>query len=655
VLQLGWDTEAEARRWHAALEAAVEALSATLRDCGEEYFGEDPLLLATPSVRRTATADARDLAEVPGVGDALLDGGAEGADDRWGHARHVNGVRVLVDTGGFRGSGPEAYMMSCVVRDEPSEVFDALFDEDVPPVGLQRVDVLDARGDGSRVVRCVLSPPHPGTHPLWSAARWVRPRGIVQDVTWREDEDGTYVVLAAPEEGGKRSWGLPAGCLPMELHAAVTIAPLRPEYRAGGATASRESLLTLVLRVPTGGRRSWSESAGRMFFGGSPVADAIVEQAVDWVVAVRDAVDQQRFMVEPVQMPHSGPRWHDTYEHPSQIPPLPSGGPQLPSTVRQVALDTIQSVRAALLASRESPLPGGAGSFRQRPTSPAGAGGGGGGAGGGRGEDAPSGARGGSTAAAAAAAAPASGRVSGRGTPSYPQRFWSCPGDAGFRLRGANYLKDRVKAPAAAPEFELCAVELFESGSPDDKENVAARLPAVVEDPDHFFYVANLLLPGPPHLCLAVVFRSPEGYDPRRSQRPFDVSLDKYANGSESDRNDTFKLIPRVVEGSWIVQKAVGSQPCLLGRKLRQAYYRGDNYIETDIDIASSSVAAAVVRLVAAATKTVVVDLAFMCEGQTAATLPEALIGTVRLNRIDLGVTQPLPEVVARPPGQGGA
>ena len=250
---------------------------------------------------------------------------------------------------------------------------------------------------------------------------------------------------------------------------------------------------------------------------------------------------------------------------------------------------------------------------------------------------------------AGAGGPPVSGRASGRDAPSYPQRFWSCPGDAGFRLRGANYLQDRIKAPAAAPEFELCAVHLFESGSPDDKENVAARLPAVVEDPDHFFYVANLLLPGPPHLCLAVVFRSPQGYDPRRSRRPFDVSLDKYANGSDADRNDTFKLIPRVVEGSWIVQKSVGSQPCLLGRKLRQGYYRGANYIETDIDIASSSVAAAVVRLVAAATKTVVVDLAFMCEGQTAATLPEALIGTVRLNRIDLGVTQPLPEVVARP------
>ena len=254
----------------------------------------------------------------------------------------------------------------------------------------------------------------------------------------------------------------------------------------------------------------------------------------------------------------------------------------------------------------------------------------------------------------ASADPPAAGSAQGElRPPSYPQRFWSCPGEAGFRIRGPTYLEDKVKVAAGQPRFELCRVELFESDAPDDKEDVASRLHYVVEDPEHFFYVANLLLPGPPHLCLAVVFRSPAGYDPtpRSPRGPFETSLNSYSNGTDADRNDTFKLIPKVVEGSWIIQKSVGSQPCLLGRKLRQAYYRGANYIETDIDIASSSVAAAVVRLVASATKTVVVDLAFMCEGQSKGTLPEALIGTVRLNRIDLGVTQPLPDVVLRREG----
>merc|ERR1711965_912909 len=118
-------------------------------------------------------------------------------------------------------------------------------------------------------------------------------------------------------------------------------------------------------------------------------------------------------MVEPIQPPMtSGPRWHDTYEYPDQIPQLPvSGGGDRPraTTVRQVALDTIQSVRAALLASRDSPL-----------ASPAG-----GGAGSAR------------LAGADPPAAGSAGSASGELQPSsYPQRFWSCPGEAGFRIRG---------------------------------------------------------------------------------------------------------------------------------------------------------------------------------------------------------------------------
>ena len=44
-----------------------------------------------------------------------------------------------------------------------------------------------------------------------------------------------------------------------------------------------------------------------------------------------------------------------------------------------------------------------------------------------------------------------------------------------------------------------------------------------------------------------------------------------------------FKLIPTVVEGPYIVRKAVGNKPALLGRKLNQRYFRGSGYVETDV------------------------------------------------------------------------
>lgn len=39
-------------------------------------------------------------------------------------------------------------------------------------------------------------------------------------------------------------------------------------------------------------------------------------------------------------------------------------------------------------------------------------------------------------------------------------------------------------------------------------------------------------------------------------------------------RNNTFKLIPRVTQGSWIVKQAVGTTPCLLGNKIDTQYYQ---------------------------------------------------------------------------------
>jgi hypothetical protein len=45
-----------------------------------------------------------------------------------------------------------------------------------------------------------------------------------------------------------------------------------------------------------------------------------------------------------------------------------------------------------------------------------------------------------------------------------------------------------------------------------------------------------------------------------------------------------------VVQGNFIVKNAVGAKPAILGKKLKQSYYRGENYFELDVDIASSSV-----------------------------------------------------------------
>ena len=39
-------------------------------------------------------------------------------------------------------------------------------------------------------------------------------------------------------------------------------------------------------------------------------------------------------------------------------------------------------------------------------------------------------------------------------------------------------------------------------------------------------------------------------------------------------RHGTLKLIPRISQGAWFVKQAVGTTPCLLGRKLTTHYHR---------------------------------------------------------------------------------
>lgn len=110
----------------------------------------------------------------------------------------------------------------------------------------------------------------------------------------------------------------------------------------------------------------------------------------------------------------------------------------------------------------------------------------------------------------------------------------------------------------------------------------------------------------------------------------------RFVTGDDETRDSSFKLIPHIVKGSFIIRQSVGSTPVILGKKLKQYYFKHQRYIEVDIDIGSSYTAATVVSMVSGVTKTLVVDLAVVLEGKSAAELPESLLGTVRMERLDL-------------------
>lgn len=101
-----------------------------------------------------------------------------------------------------------------------------------------------------------------------------------------------------------------------------------------------------------------------------------------------------------------------------------------------------------------------------------------------------------------------------------------------------------------------------------------------------------------------------------------------------------------MVEGSWLIRKSVGHTPVLMGRKLQQTYHTGVGYFELDINISSSKTASAVLGIVQGATRKLTVDLAVLIQGDEEEELPESLLGTVRLDHVDLETAVPLEQII---------
>ena len=97
-------------------------------------------------------------------------------------------------------------------------------------------------------------------------------------------------------------------------------------------------------------------------------------------------------------------------------------------------------------------------------------------------------------------------------------------------------------------------------------------------------------IPGPPNQNFIAYFEGSR--EAIAADTPFGRIARPFFTGNDDEfRNNRFKLIPKIVEGNMVVKMAVKDTPTLIGNKLKQYYFKGDNYFELDIDVASSQVA----------------------------------------------------------------
>ncbi|XP_075519920.1 protein ENHANCED DISEASE RESISTANCE 2-like isoform X2 [Primulina tabacum] len=209
---------------------------------------------------------------------------------------------------------------------------------------------------------------------------------------------------------------------------------------------------------------------------------------------------------------------------------------------------------------------------------------------------------------------------------------WTETDPSTFLIRGKTYLDDRKKIKAKGTLMEMVGADWLRSDKRED--DLGGRPGGIVQKyaakgGPEFFFVINIQVPGSTTYNLALYYMMSIPLE----DAPL---LESFVNGDDAYRNPRFKLIPYISKGSWIVKQSVGKKACLIGQALEINYFRGKNYLELGIDIGSSTVARGVVSLVLGYLNNLVIEMAFLIQANTPEELPEYLIGTCRLNHLDV-------------------
>jgi hypothetical protein len=129
-----------------------------------------------------------------------------------------------------------------------------------------------------------------------------------------------------------------------------------------------------------------------------------------------------------------------------------------------------------------------------------------------------------------------------------------------------------------------------------------AKRPGAVLPP--FVFCVNITVPGKTCYHLVMYYAVDDFSLIRPIERgencasPFRELASRFFFGPSNEfRDSTFKLIPRIVKGNFLVKKAVGSKPTILGKRLKQHYIQNDRFFELIIDVGSNDIAKSVVGL----------------------------------------------------------
>jgi hypothetical protein len=416
---------------------------------------------------------------------------------------------------------------------------------------------------------------------LYLFPSWTEARDFVLLRYWRYEPDGSYVICYESMEH--------PDCPPHsdfvrgEMHQVYTIAPPKEsEYRQKGPYGS-ECLLTSVAQVDPKG---WVPTRPFSFLSGQTYGDAFGISALLQTLDVRDAIENDRFLdLSPdlhFQMPSIG-KSGKVNNHPEEDYDM--------RFANRERCDSFTSMRFPSIGSHPEPL---------------------------------------------------------------SSEGWAEPDANSFMVRGPSYKEDGVKINAGSSIGNLFAVDVVQVDSPIYKgmsvhpsERIQRALKrekimkekGMESDMPPFIFVVNIILPGPPFYH-GVFYYAVDDLSTINGEdgTPSSKLCQRFLFGNSNEfRDKTFKMIPRIVEGNFMVRKAVGSTPAIMGTKVKQSYVRNERFMEVILDCGSSPVAKSVIGLSLGYAKTLVVDMCFLLEADSDEYLPERVFGAVRVKYPSFG------------------
>ena len=416
---------------------------------------------------------------------------------------------------------------------------------------------------------------------LYLFPSWTEARDFVLLRYWRYEPDGSYIICY--ESMDHPSCPPQSGFVRGEMHQVFTLAPPKTnDYRHKGSS-STECMLSSVVQVDPKG---WVPTKPMGFLSNQTYADAFGVSALLQTLDIRDALENDRFLdLSP-----------DLNYH------IPATGKHSSSTsaaeedydlrfVNRERCDSFTSERFPDIGSHPEPL---------------------------------------------------------------GNEKWAEPDANSFKVRGPAYKQDRVKVNAGTSIGQLIAVDVVlvdkpiysgMSTHPNERIQLALERERIMKengkksDAPPFIFVVNIILPGPPfyHGVFYYAVDDMSTIDGSNGT-PSSKLCQRFLFGkSDEFRDRTFKLIPRIVEGNFLVRKAVGNTPAIMGTKLKQYYVRNERFMEVILDCGSSPVATGVIRLSLGYAKTLVVDMCFLLEADDEEYLPEKVFGAVRMKYPSFG------------------